>query len=176
MKKVLKDQSGFTLVEMIIVIIIMGILAAVIVPQIGTTSDDAKLSAVKQDLSSMRNAVEIYYSQHNSAYPGANDVDGVATADNVVAATAFVRQLTEYTDVYGDCVGVKDATHKYGPYAKGGQLPVNPFNDSNAVTCDAGETNITARTSDGVNTAGWHFRPKTGVLVANDSDAHATGL
>jgi len=176
MKRVLKDQSGFTLVEMIIVIIIMGILAAVIVPQIGTTSDDAKLSAVKQDLSSMRNAVEIYYSQHNSAYPGARDVDGNPPADDTAAATAFVRQLTEYTDVNGDCVGVKDATHKYGPYVKGGQLPVNPFNDSNAVTCDGAETDITVRTSDGTNTAGWHFRTQTGVLVANDSDPHATGL
>jgi general secretion pathway protein G len=177
MRRVLKDQSGFTLVEMIIVIIIMGILAAVIVPQIGTTSDDAKLSAVKQDLSSMRNAVEIYYSQHNSAYPGARLNDGSGPAGTAaLAATAFVEQLTQYTDVNGDCEGVKDATHKYGPYVKAGQLPVNPFNDSNAVTCDILENDITIRTSDGVNTAGWHFRTQTGVLVANDSDAHATGL
>jgi general secretion pathway protein G len=177
MKRVLKDQSGFTLVEMIIVIIIMGILAAVIVPQIGTTSDDAKLSATKQDLSSMRNAVEIYYSQHNSAYPGARLNDGSGPAGTAaLAATAFVEQLTQYTDVNGDCQGTKDATHKYGPYVKAGKLPVNPFNDSNAVVCDIATTDITTRAWDGTGTAGWHFYTQTGVLVANDSAAHATGL
>ena len=119
MKWVLKDQSGFTLVEMIIVIIIMGIMAAVVIPQIGTTSDDAKLSAVKQDLTSMRNAVEIYYSQHNSAYPGARLNDGSGVVSTAAeAATAFVEQLTQYTDVNGDCQATKDATHKYGPYIK----------------------------------------------------------
>ena len=177
MKRVLKDQSGFTLVEMIIVIIIMGILAAVIVPQIGTTSDDAKLRAVKQDLTSMRNAVEIYYSQHNSAYPGARLNDGTAAVSTAAeAATAFVEQLTQYTDVNGDCQGTKDATHKYGPYIKAGRLPLNPFNDSNAVVCDIAEDDITVRNWDGTGTAGWQFYTVTGVLVANDTAAHATGL
>lgn len=177
MKKFMKDQTGFTLVEMIIVIIIMGILAAVIIPQIGTTSDDAKLSAVKQDLTSMRNAVEIYYSQHSSAYPGARLSNGSGAVTTAVeAATAFEQQLTQYTDVNGACATIKDATHKYGPYIKGGKLPVNPFNDSNAVVCNIAQNDISVRTSDGTNTAGWHFYVQTGVLVANDSDAHATGL
>ncbi len=70
MRRLIQGQRGFTLIEMIIVIIIMGILAAVIVPQIGSTSDDAKLSALKKDLTTMRDAVEIYYAQHNGFYPG----------------------------------------------------------------------------------------------------------
>jgi prepilin-type N-terminal cleavage/methylation domain-containing protein len=173
----MKDQTGFTLVEMIIVIIIMGILAAVIIPQIGTTSADAKVSAVKQDLATMRNAVEVYYSQHNNAYPGAQKNDGsgaVGTAGE--AATAFVDQLTKYSDIKGACQGTKDATHIYGPYLKGGKLPMNSFNDSNAVVCDIATNDITVRDWDTVGTAGWHFYIVTGVLVANDTSAHATGL
>ena len=177
MRKAIQNESGFTLLEMIIVIIIMGILAAVIIPQISTSTEDAKLSSVKTDLSTMRNAVEIYYAQHNSTYPGFNDNAG--TAGPVLAgpaATAFVEQLTQYTDINGDVQGTKDATHKYGPYIKGGKLPLNSYNDSNAVVCDVATQDITVRAWDGVGTAGWHFYTQTGVLVANDSAAHATGL
>jgi len=174
----MQDQRGFTLIEMIIVIIIMGILAAVIIPQIGSTTDDAKLSTVKTDLTAMRNAVEIYYAQHNSVYPGYNGNDGTAGPVAVgPAATAFVEQLTQYTDIDGDANTQKTAVFKYGPYIKAGQLPVNPYNDSNAVVCNVtAPGDITVRAWDTVGTAGWHFYVLTGVLVANDSAAHATGL
>lgn len=177
MRRPIRDQRGFTLIEMIIVIIIMGILAAVIIPQIGTSTEDAKLSTVKTDLTTLRNAVEIYYAQHNSTYPGYNQNDGTAgPAAAAAAATAFVDQLIQYTDIDGDVQGTKDATHKYGPYIKAGKLPVNPYNDSNAVVCDVATVDITTRVWDGTGTAGWHFYTQTGVLVANDSAAHATGL
>jgi prepilin-type N-terminal cleavage/methylation domain-containing protein len=171
-----QDQRGFTLIEMIIVMIIMGILAAFIVPQVGTSTEDAKLNTIKTDLMTMRNAVEIYYAQHNGFYPGGRKNDGTAGPTAGEAATAFVEQLTQYTDSHGDVQRTKDATHKYGPYVKVGQLPVNPYNESNAVVCDMATTDITVRNWDGVGTAGWHFYTLTGVFVANDSAVHATGL
>ena len=60
----------------------------------------------------------------------------------------------------------KDATFKYGPYIKKGQLPMNPFNDLNTVLCDITETDITVAASSG--SAGWKFYIKTGRLIAND--------
>jgi hypothetical protein len=92
------------------------------------------------------------------------------------AATAFIAQLTQYTDIDGEAQATKDATHKYGPYIKTGSLPTNPFNDNNTVVCDIATADITTRAWDGTGTAGWHFYVQTGVLVANDSAAHATGL
>src|SRR3990172_4093252 len=64
-----KKRSGFTLIEMLIVIIILGILAMVIVPQITVSTEDAKVSTAKQNLATLRSAIGLYYAQHNNTYP-----------------------------------------------------------------------------------------------------------
>ncbi len=155
-----KGRAAFTLIEMLIVIVILGILAMVIIPQISTSTDDAKLSTLRTNLSSMRNAVELYYAQHNTVYPGA--VLGGATTPS----EAFVQQLTRYTDAAGTIASVKDATFKFGPYIKGTTLGTNPFNGTNSVIVDTTESDITVKASSG--TAAWKFYSKTGVLIAND--------
>lgn len=163
-------KQGFTLIEMLIVIVILGILAMVIIPQIGTSTDDAKLSTLQTNLSAMRNSVELYYAQHNGAYPGAA-VPTTAPADITTTALAFMGQLTRYTDVNGNISNTKTAVYKYGPYIKGSDLPTNPFNDLDTVTIDATENDITVKASGGA--AGWKFYALTGVLMSDDG-AHDT--
>jgi prepilin-type N-terminal cleavage/methylation domain-containing protein len=172
MSKSYQDQAGFTLIEMLIVVIILGILAAIIIPQLSVSTEDAKISTLKTNLGGLRSSIEIYYAQHNN-YPGANDITGTATSDAATAKTAFVQQLTQYTESDGTVSATKTGTAKYGPYVKGGGLPKNPFNESSDVVCNATEDNITIRVWDGTGTVGWHFYTQTGVLVANDSTEHA---
>ena len=161
-----KDESGFTLIEILIVVILLGILATIIIPQVSVSTSDAKLSSVKSNLASLRNSVELYYFQHNDTWPGQNDITGSGTSVAGTAATAFLQQLTRYTEADGTVSDTKTADAKYGPYIKGGNLPTNPYNDKNDVTADATETNITTKTSGG-NTA-WKFYTQTGVVMAND--------
>jgi general secretion pathway protein G len=157
-----KNQRGFTLVEILIVVIILAVLAAIVVPQFSSSTEEAKLAVLRSDLATMRKAVELYYHQHNSTYPGA--VDSVYSSD-ANPASWFVDQLTLYTNVRGKAVSVKDTTHKYGPYLKKGIL-VNPFDNSRnvKVVTDEDDMAVAAATGDG----GWIFYSKTGQLFAND--------
>ena len=160
-----RGRAAFTLIEMLIVIVILGILAMVIIPQISTSTDDAKLNTLRTNLSAMRNATELYYAQHNSTYPGAV-LGGAASA-----GAAFVQQLTRYTDIAGTISSTRSATNSLGPYIKGTALGTNPFNNKNDVTVDTAQGDITVRASGG--TTGWKFYAKTGVLIADDG-AHDT--
>jgi general secretion pathway protein G len=165
--RILRDTAGFTLVELLIVIVLLGILAAVVVPQVSVSTDDAKLQTLRTDLTQLRSAIEVYYAQHTDKYPGANAITGVAAATALECETAFVQQLTRYTDVNGQVQNTKDATFKYGPYIKGGALPVNPFNDLNDITCDIATGDITVKDSTGAGT-GWKIYSQTGVFMAAD--------
>lgn len=56
-----QNQSGFTLIELIIIIVVLGILAAVAIPKYFNMIDDAKESACKGALGGLRSAASIYY-------------------------------------------------------------------------------------------------------------------
>jgi prepilin-type N-terminal cleavage/methylation domain-containing protein len=170
MKKIIANKQGFTLVELLIVVIILGILAAVAIPQFGSSTDDAKLSTLQSNLSSLRNATELYYVEHNSVYPGeVMETDGSAAAVGS-CPQAFSMQLTRYSNPAGVTSNSSSAGAK-GPYLKKVTIPANPFNQLNTVKCDITTNDITSVTTD--NTTGWLFYTQTGRLVANDG-AHDT--
>jgi len=56
-----QSERGFTLVEIMVVVVILGILAATVIPQFITSTQDAKISAAKTDIANMENAVERFY-------------------------------------------------------------------------------------------------------------------
>ena len=159
-------QSGFTMVELLIVVIILGVLAAIAIPQFSGNTEDAKLSALDTSLSELRGAVEMYYHQHSNVYPGAKKpADGTAIASATDAAAAFILQLTLYSKANGVTSVTKSAAFPYGPYLKKG-LPKNPYNSLTTVVADIAEDDITAAANSG--TAGWKFYTITGRLIAND--------
>ncbi|OXT07665.1 prepilin-type cleavage/methylation domain-containing protein [Thermoanaerobacterium thermosaccharolyticum] len=64
-----KDEKGFTLIELIVVIAILGILAAIAVPRVTTSLSNAKASANKASLKIIQDAIERYYVENNNTYP-----------------------------------------------------------------------------------------------------------
>ncbi len=139
----MKAKGGFTLVEILIVVVILGILAAIVIPQFTEASTEAKLSSLCTDLQTMRSQVELYKIQHNDDLPGA----GGAT---------FIEAMTGQTDVLG-AVGAD-----YGPYVQ--KIPTNQFNDFDTIDEEAGDT------LRGGGNCGWHFNINTGAWHADDDD------
>ena len=74
-----KKDRGFTLVELMIVIVIIGILAAIAIPRFIGAQDRARISAAKAQLNSVRQALALYEMDH-SAYPtSTNDWDALVS-------------------------------------------------------------------------------------------------
>lgn len=173
LKAKINNQSGFTLIEMLIVIVVLGILAMIIIPQITVSTEDAKLSTLQTNLGGIRSAIETYYAQHDNKYPGEIKSDGSAdSANNTEAEAAFTAQLTKYSAKNGATSNSRDNTYKFGPYIKGAGFPANPFDEDNDVKCDISVTDITTRVATG--DSAWKFYPQTGVFIANDTSENST--
>lgn len=109
-----RTKQAFTLVEVLIVVIVLGILAAIVVPQFSSASADSNLSALTTNLHTIRAQLELYKIQHNSTYP---------------VLASFTAQMTAGTQVDGT-VGTD-----FGPYLL--TVPVNPFSGVNTLTTEA---------------------------------------
>jgi len=149
-------SKGFTLVEILIVVIILGILAAIVIPQFTQASTEARVSNLRTNLQTIRSQLLLYRMQHdNEAYPG----------------DEFVVQMTTYTDFDGAAVATPDATHTLGPYLQ--SIPINPMSGDNTVRIVSGAaTAFAAPAAD----AGWWFNSTTGEFKADltTSDDHKT--
>lgn len=61
-------QAGFSLIEIMVVVVILGILAALVVPKIISRPDDARIVKAKQDVLAIQNALDLYRLD-NGFYP-----------------------------------------------------------------------------------------------------------
>jgi len=107
-------KTGFTLVEILIVVVILGILAAIVIPQFTSASESAKSSSLIAQLQTIRSQLELYQVQHNGDYPTLLQMWGNLTTE------------TEVSGVAGDSSG-----DEYGPYLQ--QSPVNAFENSSTL-------------------------------------------
>ena len=141
----MKAKAGFTLVEILVVVVILGILGAIVIPQFAPAGTEAKISRLCSDLQVMRAQIGLYKIQHNDTLPG------------TVAGVSFEQAMTQKTDEDG----ALDAAGAYGPYVP--RIPTNPFFD------DLDTIDI-----DGVlggGTHAWHYNTTTGDFHA-DTDGY----
>jgi len=144
------NRKGFTLVEILIVVIILGILAAIVIPQFTSASSDARQSSLTSQLQTIRSQVELYKLQHGDAYP---------TSDGTAAGTWDWSKLTG-TSTY--------ASKTVGPYLQ--QVPTNPQNGKTAVASVA--TDPAVGTASANN--GFVFSQATGKVFATDKSFNTT--
>ena len=140
----MKAKSGFTLVEILIVVVILGILAAIVIPQFTEAGEEARLSSLTSDLQTMRGQLELYEIQHNDNYP---------------ALATFAAQMCETSDINGNPSGSKLRADPFllGPYLQ--VVPLNPFTNDGIVT-------VVGWGLGGAGTDDWEYNENTGEIRA----------
>src|SRR3954451_14613402 len=100
----MRKQKGFTLIELVVVVMILGILAAVAAPKLLGTSSSATDNGLKQSLGVVRDAIERYTAEHGGALPGQGGTAALFKADllpylRVFPKSPIVTSATDAVDV-----------------------------------------------------------------------------
>ena len=165
-------RRGFSLVELVIVIVIIGILAAIAIPRFSHASSNTAENTFRYTLKTMRHAIDLYSSEHGGDWPGLRDAGSGAGLQN---GTAYARQLTWYTNEFGNAVPARDANHTLGPYlVKIPALPVGSRAGQNAV---ATTNHFSTPGVYGAN-VGWEAEHYFGRIRANlpDTEVGSNGI
>ena len=142
-------RPAFSMMELVIVMVIMGVLAAIALPRIVGASERAKAEALAKDLAEVRNAIEVYKAEHQGRIPGLQ----------------FVAQMTQYSDDKGTTSVDRDPKFPFGPYLQ--EIPKNPYSGKNTVRflLLAGQS-AEARATD----RGWTYNVVTSEFGADCAD------
>jgi general secretion pathway protein G len=140
---------GFTLIEVMLVVILLAILAMIVIPNLGQASTDTKISSLRTNLQTIRTQIQNYRMQHMD-YPDAT----------------FEAQMTRFTDKAGDAMAARDETHTVGPYLL--SIPINPVSQSCAIRIVSKQGTVFAPPS---TEGGWWYNSTTGEFRADLTDS-----
>ena len=161
-----RAPAAFSLVELVIVVVIIGVIAAIAVPRISGGAAASDESALKADLTALRNVIDRYAAEHGGTFPGAA-ADGIGGTVN--SAAAFVNQLTNFSNIQGQVSLTQDPAYRFGPYLRRvPPLPVGDNRDSVDVAIDASNSPPVVTTG----SEGWVYNPLTGEIIANSDKAN----
>ncbi|MBN1764298.1 MAG: prepilin-type N-terminal cleavage/methylation domain-containing protein [Sedimentisphaerales bacterium] len=154
---------GFTLVELLIVVVLLGLLASIVIPQFSTATVESRENMMRENLRIMRNQIGTYHIQHWDVAPGYD-------ADGIPGEQAFIDQMTLFTDEDGVSNDVASARFHLGPYMT--EIPENPVNglSSIAIILDAGEV-----PDEPTDNTGWIYKPAERIFKANASGTDING-
>jgi general secretion pathway protein G len=141
-----QKRSAFSLIELVIVIVIIGIIGAIAIPRMSRGAAGAADSALKANLAMLRNAVELFQTEHGGKLP---------------VRTELADYLTQYSNELGTTTNVaKTGDNVFGPYLRA--IPPLP------VGANKGKSNFVAANTE---VGGWVYNETTGAISAACPDS-----
>jgi general secretion pathway protein G len=157
-------RAAFTLVEILIVVVILGILAALVVPQFSNASQTARQSTLRDDLQYLRMQFGVFKAQHREIPPGYT-----TGAQGTPSEASFVAQMTQFSAQDCTTSAAYTSTYQYGPYLS--RMPDNPIvGQPGVLMIDDGQAMPDPSTlpiTSGQETYGWIYKPQTQQIMAN---------
>ncbi len=162
----MKKARAFTLVEILIVVALLGILAAIVIPALGKSTITAKESALAVDLQLLRRFILIYKGQHLEVGPGyLNGNKSAAPTEQ-----AFIDQAKKASKSNGETAAPGTAGYDRGPYMQ--KIPVNPFNGKSTVQMLGNGDDFPANAD---NSDGWIYKAATSEIQADNTGSDESG-
>jgi len=162
----MKKSKAFTLVEILVVVVVLGILAAVVIPMAAESTSAARDTALIHDLQMLRRYIQIYESQHLEVAPGyPNGASGQDPTEQ-----AFVDQLTKSSKITGETADRGTAGFDYGPYLW--RVPENHFNNKSGIQMLRNGENFPG---DPDGSHGWIYKAATSEIRPDNVGSDSNG-
>ncbi len=162
----MRRAKAFTLVEILIVVVLLGVLAAIVIPALAGSTTSARESTLAMNLNLLRRFIPVYTSQHLELCPGYPNGDPTVTPTE----EAFVDQATLSSDIYGQTAPRGTPGFRFGPYLS--KIPANPFNKLDDIQVLGDGEDFPAE-PDGLS--GWVYKAATGELRPGNTGSDSAG-
>ena len=91
----MRSKKGFTIIELLIVVVIIGVLAAIAIPKFANTKDKTYVAAMKSDLRNLATYEKQYAADNNGAYfSGDGSLQGFTPSKDVTVTATAVHALS----------------------------------------------------------------------------------
>ena len=165
-KRKIRNGRAFSLVEILIVVVLLGILAMTVISMASSGAISAKESALATDLQLLRRFVLIYKCQHLEVSPGyPNGQTSAAPTEQ-----AFIDQAILSSNSAGQTAEIGTAGFERGPYMQ--KIPMNPLNSKSSVEMLGDGEDFPAAADD---SRGWICKPATSEIRADSSGSGDNG-